>query len=139
MPRVWWYWDGVDETGWNLENGEVSPLAHRLVSSLELLLSSAVVSSSDSVCGVSWSLRRLVFNSLMFLGGVVRSMLVSWTVEMSEKGSVSKESLMWVSVSGRSGELAMGTRLLHSWVNSVDSGGRPGVVLWRLLFGIGVW
>ena len=67
----------MDETGWNLESGEESPLAHKLVSSLELLLSSAFVSSSVSVCGVSWSLRRLVFNSLMFLGGVVRSILVS--------------------------------------------------------------
>ena len=90
------------------------PLDHRLVSSLELLLSSAFVSSSVSVCGVSWSLRRLAFNSLMFLGCVVRSMLVSWTVERSENGSVSKESLMWVSVSGISGELAIGMRLLYS-------------------------
>ena len=132
-----WYREGVNETCWNLESGGV-PLAHRLVSSLELLLSSVFVSSSVSVCVVSWSLRRLVFNSLIFLGGVVRSMLVSWTVEMSEKGSVSKESLMWVSLSGRSGELAMGIRLLYSWVSPIASGGRPGVVPWRLLFGIGV-
>ena len=56
---------------------QVLPLAHRLVSSLELLLSSAFVSSSVSVCGVNWSLSRLEFNSLIFRGGVIRSMLVS--------------------------------------------------------------
>ena len=51
---------------------------------------------------------------------------------------MSKESLMWVSVSGISGELAIGMRLLYSWVNPIALGGRPGVVPWRLLFGIGV-
>ena len=75
-------------------------------------MSSAFVSSSISVCGVCWLLSRLEFNSLIFLGGVVRSMLVSWTVEISEKGSVSKESPMWVSVSGRSGAVAIGMRLV---------------------------